>query len=160
MQNHVTKKVLQNSKILHFLGVKSEIYQCTKRSTNALYAQIVARCSALTIKISIKRQFKLDLAPRKQSVLDVARVVSARDRLDRIGPTPGTVQSFNFKSSVNRDFLTKKRYLNFGPIKDLEMTMNTPMAPSLSEIALSNFKNDMNSLPVELPALNRAATQA
>ena len=26
MQNHVTKKVFQNSKILHFLGVKSEIY--------------------------------------------------------------------------------------------------------------------------------------
>ena len=45
-------------------------------------------------------------------------------------------------------------------MKDLEMTMNTPMAPSLSEIALNNFKNDMNSLPVELPALNRAATQA
>ena len=29
MQKHVIKKVFQNSKILHFLGVKSEIYQMT-----------------------------------------------------------------------------------------------------------------------------------
>ena len=27
MQNHVIKKIFQNQKILHFLGVKSEIYQ-------------------------------------------------------------------------------------------------------------------------------------
>ena len=27
MQNHMTKPVFRNSKILHFLGVKSEIYQ-------------------------------------------------------------------------------------------------------------------------------------
>ena len=26
MQNHMTKKVFRNSKLLHFLGVKSEIY--------------------------------------------------------------------------------------------------------------------------------------
>ena len=30
MQNHVTKIVFQNSKIWHFLGVNSEIYQCSK----------------------------------------------------------------------------------------------------------------------------------
>ena len=46
------------------------------------------------------------------------------------------------------------------PVKDLEITINTPMAPSLSDIALNNFKNDMHSLPVELPVLNRAVTQA
>ena len=70
------------------------------------------------------------------------------------------LQILSFSTS-NLDFLTKtKLFLDFEPVKDLEMTMNTPMAPSLSEIALNNFKNDMNSLPVELPALNRAATQA
>ena len=43
------------------------------------------------------------------------------------------------------------------------MAMNTPMAPSLSDIALNNLnhiKNDMHSLPVEIPVMNRAATQA
>ena len=99
------------------------------------------------------------MAPRKQSVLDVARVVSARDRLDRIGPTPGTVQSGNSNHDRRRNYIVTLDF-TCEPMKDLEMTMNTPMAPSLSEIALNNFKNDMNSLPVELPALNRAATQA
>ena len=32
MQNHMTKKVFRISKILHFLGVKSEIYQCSNIS--------------------------------------------------------------------------------------------------------------------------------
>ena len=125
------------------------------RSTIALRALMLARCTAFDTNMITKSLFQLDLAPRKQSVLDVARVVSARDRLDRIGPTPGTVQT-----SIVEIFIVTRDYFTCQPMKDLEMTMNTPMAPSLSEIALNNFKNDMNSLPVELPALNRAATQA
>ena len=63
------------------------------RSTIAPRALMLARCTAFGTNMFIKSLFQLDLAPRKQSVLDVARVVSARDRLDRIGPTPGTVQT-------------------------------------------------------------------
>lgn len=63
------------------------------RSTIALRALMLGRCTAFDTKMFTKSLFQLDLAPRKQSVLDVARVVSARDRLDRIGPTPGKVQT-------------------------------------------------------------------
>ena len=74
------------------------------RSTNTLRALMLARCTAFDTKIFTKSLFQLDLAPRKQSVLDVARVVSARDRLDRIGPTPGTVQSFISNHQPYSDF--------------------------------------------------------
>ena len=123
---------------------------------------MLARCSAIAIKISSNDNLSsiwllennLFWMLHELSQLEIAwiELVPLQERFQ--------LKILSFSTS-NPDFLSQKKlFSNFEPIKDLEMTMNTPMAPALSEIALNNFKNDMNSLPVELPALNRAATQA
>ena len=128
---------------------------------------MLARCSAIAIKISSNDNLSsiwllennLFWMLHELSQLEIAwiELVPLQERFKVLTSNP---QFLNFEFRFSHSNFSSNYFWISNRLKDLEMTMNTPMAPSLSEIALNNFKNDMNSLPVELPALNRAATQA